>query len=111
MQGVTDLLAGPVLARREDLAQAFASALPFRHVAIDGFLAPDFAQGLLAQFPAFERGNALAEHGRPGDKATVERIRALGDRFQQLDDLVRSREFLDWLGEVTGIPGLVYDPA
>ena len=111
MQALTGLIDDAVLHQRSALAHAFANAQPFRHVAIDGFLAPDFAQGLLAQFPAFERGNALAEHGRPGDKATVERIRALGDRFQQLDDLVRSREFLEWLGEVTGIPGLLYDPA
>jgi hypothetical protein len=110
MQSSNGLIADPVLARRAALAQDFAAARPFRHVAIDGFLAPDFAQGLLDQFPAFGRGNALAEHGRPGDKSTVERIRALGDRFVQLDDLVRSRGFLDWLGEVTGIPGLLYDP-
>lgn len=104
------LIAESVLARRDSLAEAFATAQPFRHVAIDGFLDEGFAQGLLAQFPAFERGNTLAEHGRPGDKSTVERIRALGNHFEQLDDLVRSREFLDWLGHVTGIPGLLYDP-
>ena len=110
MHRLNGLIADPVLARRSALAQEFAAALPFRHVAIDGFLEPSFAQGLLDQFPAFERGNALAEHGRPGDKSTVERIRALGDRYVQLDDLVRSRGFLDWLGGVTGIPGLLYDP-
>lgn len=104
------LIADPVLARRSALAQEFAAARPFRHVAIDGFLDASFAQGLLDQFPAFERGNALAEHGRPGDKSTVERIRGLGSPYAQLDDLVRSREFLTWLGEVTGIPGLLYDP-
>lgn len=110
MQRLNGLIADPVLARRSALAQEFAAARPFRHVAIDGFLDASFAQGLLDQFPAFERGNALAEHGRPGDKSTVERIRALGDRYVQLDDLVCSRGFLDWLGEVTGIPGLLYDP-
>ena len=110
MHLMTGLIADPALAGRSALAQSFAAAQPFRHVAIDGFLAPEFAQGLLDQFPAFERGNALAEHGRPGDKSKVERIRALGDRYVQLDDLVRSRDFLDWLGEVTGIPGLLYDP-
>lgn len=110
MQSLTGLLAPSVLERSAALAQEFAAARPFRHVAVDGFLDEAFAQGLLAQFPAFERGNALAEHGRPGDKSTVERIRALGDRYAQLDDLVRSRGFLDWLGGVTGIPGLLYDP-
>lgn len=110
MQSLTGLLASSVLAQSAALAREFAAARPFRHVAIDGFLEEDFARGLLARFPAFERGNALAEHGRPGDKSTVERIRALGDRYAQLDDLVRSRGFLDWLGGVTGIPGLLYDP-
>lgn len=110
MQNMSGLIAGSVLARREGLAQAFAVARPFRHVAIDGFLEETFAQALLQQFPTFERGNALAEHGRSGDKSTVERIRALGSQYAQLDGVVRSPEFLAWLSEVTGIPGLLYDP-
>ncbi len=110
MQSLTGVLADSVLAQRTALSQQFAAAQPFRHVVIDGFLEAGFADQLLAQFPAFERGNYLAEHGRPGEKSTFERVRALGPAYARLDDLVRSKAFLDFLGQLTGLPGLLYDP-
>lgn len=99
-----------VSARTETLAAAFARREPFRHLVIDDFLDAGFAERLLAQFPAFERGNARNEAGKLGGKSTIERIRALGDAYSGLDDLVRTREFLDFVGAITGIPGLLYDP-
>ena len=88
----------------------FSNAAPFRHVVIDGFLTKSFADRLLAEFPAFERGNARNEAGELGSKSTVERIRELGASFVELDDLIQSPEFLHLLGELTGIEGLLYDP-
>jgi len=90
-------------------AAAFARRDPFRHVVIDDFLVPDHAAALLAQFPPFERGNARNEAGELGGKSTVERIRALGEPYARLDDLIRTPAFLDYLGRITGIPGLLYD--
>lgn len=111
MDGITrGLVAAPVIAARARHADAFASAQPFRHVVIDDFLEADFARQLLAEFPPFEKGNYLAEHGRPGEKSTFERVRALGPAYARLDDLVRSPEFLRLVGEITGLPGLLYDP-
>lgn len=110
MQTLTGLVADSVLARRTALAQEFAAAQPFRHVVVDGFLEPGFAGQLLAQFPAFEQGNYLAEHGRPGEKSTFERVRALGPAYERLDDLVRSPDFLGFLGDLVGLPDLIYDP-
>jgi hypothetical protein len=92
------------------LRQAFQSGQPFRHWVVDGFLTPAFAQDLLQQFPAFERGNARNEDGQLGGKSVVERIRELGPAYAALDDLVKSRDFLDWLSAATGIPDLRYDP-
>ncbi len=88
----------------------FAGRDPFRHVVIDDFLADAFAARLLAEFPAFERGNARNEAGELGQKSTVERIRDLGAAYTELDALVQSPGFLDYLGRVTGIEGLLYDP-
>lgn len=99
-----------VAAEHATLARAFADASPFRHVVIDDFFEPSFAQRLLAQFPGFEQGNFLSEDGRPGSKSTCERIRALGDGYAALDDMVRDEGFLRLLGDVTGIDGLCYDP-
>jgi len=99
-----------VLARGDALATAFARREPFRHLVVDDFLDAGFAQRLLAQFPAFERGNARNEAGELGGKSTIERIRALGDAYVELDDLIRTREFLDFVGVLTGIADLRYDP-
>jgi len=103
-------IAPSVLARTDALAAAFARREPFRHLVIDDFLDAGFAARLLEQFPAFERGNARNEAGEPGGKSTVERIRALGDAYVELDDLIRTRQFLDFVGAVTGIADLRYDP-
>lgn len=92
------------------LAASFRERDPFRHVVIDGFLAPEFCAQLLQQFPPFERGNARNEAGELGSKSTVEKIRGLGSAYTALDDLIRTREFLDLVGRITGIDGLLYDP-
>lgn len=99
-----------VLARTDALAAAFARREPFRHLVVDNFLDSGFAARLLEQFPAFERGNARNEAGELGGKSTIERIRALGDAYTELDDLIRTRAFLDFVGAVTGIADLRYDP-
>lgn len=91
-------------------AQQFARHEPFRHVVIDDFLDNAFAARLLAEFPAFEHGNALNEAGEPGGKSTVERIRDLGPAYVKLDDLIKSSDFLHLVGRLTGIEGLMYDP-
>lgn len=99
-----------VIADAERHAAAFARRDPFRHVVIENFFTPDYAASLLAQFPAFERGNARNEAGEIGGKSTVEHIRGLGEPWAALDDLVRSPDFLDLVGRITGIEGLLYDP-
>ncbi len=91
-------------------AAQFRNAQPFRHVVIDDFFAPDMAEALLEQFPAFEVGNARTENGDLGNKSTVEKIRDLGPAYSALDDVIQTREFLDAVGRITGIRNLLYDP-
>lgn len=92
------------------LAAAFQRRDPFRHAVIENFFDGAAAQQLLAQFPAFERGNARNEDGEIGNKSTVERIRELGPAYAALDDLVQSPAFLQRISQITGIPELRYDP-
>ena len=99
-----------VLASTAALTARFAAAKPFRHVVIDGFLKPDYIQALLSEFPAFERGNARNEAGELGRKSVVERIRALGPAFTQLDELIQTPAFLQLIGQITDIHELQYDP-
>lgn len=107
---LADCIAPRTLADTERHAAAFARREPFRHVVIDDFLRPDYAAALLAAFPPFERGNARNEAGELGGKSTIERIRGLGPQYATLDDLIRTRAFLDLVGRITGIPELLYDP-
>ncbi len=99
-----------VHARRGELREAFVAAQPFPHVVIDDFLDAAFARALLASFPAFERGNSVGDDGTPGGKSTVDRVRALGPAWRQLDDAIQDSAFLDAVAEMTGIDGLLYDP-
>ena len=105
-----DLIAPGHRARPTELQAGFEHAQPFRHLVLDGFLAPGLAAGLLDQFPSFDKGSAVAEDGSASLKSTVERIRDLGPAYARLDDLVRTRDFLDYVGAITGIPNLLYDP-
>jgi hypothetical protein len=99
-----------VASRLTDLARSYESAEPFRHIVIDDFLDEQFAGALLAQFPAFEKGNNLGDDGAPGKKSTFERISRLGAAYQALDSLIKGETFLEFIGRITGIDGLLYDP-
>ena len=57
--------------RDGDLAAEFRNADPFHHLVIENFVAPQACAMLLADFPAFERGNARNENGELGSKSTT----------------------------------------
>ncbi len=99
-----------ISADSEAIGARFQSAKPFRHVVLEPFLDADFLAQLMAEFPAFERGNARNEAGHVGAKSVVEQIKQLGPAFARLDALVQSPEFLSTLGRMTGIADLRYDP-
>ena len=99
-----------MLDEADRLGRQFASARPFRYVVIENFFDENFANTLLAEFPAFEQGNCIGDDGRVGGKSTVERIKALGPAFRALDEAIQSQEFLGLIGEICGIDDLLYDP-
>lgn len=94
----------------QSLAERFNNTSPFRHIVIDDFFAPAFCQSLLDDFPDFETKRARDENGNIGRKATFDNIRRLGPAYKTLDTVIQSPEFLQWLEQVTGIDGLIYDP-
>jgi hypothetical protein len=104
------IIAPQVLRDAHAHGHAFVKAEPFRHVVIDDFFAPAYLDRVDLEFPSFERGSALTENGDLGNKSTVEKIRDLGASFAALDDLIQSKDFLDLVGRLTGIDGLLYDP-
>lgn len=105
-----DWIDGSVRARVDELRASFLAAVPFRFVQIDGFLTPEFVARLIAEFPAFERGNNIGDDGRPGAKSTNAHLRDFGAAYRALDESIQSRAFLDFIGRLTGIDDLLYDP-
>lgn len=99
-----------VFDRARELASQFAHAQPFRHVEIDSFLEPVDCQRILDAFPKFSERHAMNEMGIIGNKAVRTDVGNLDAVFSQLDATVRSREFLDLVSTITGIPDLLYDP-
>jgi hypothetical protein len=98
------------LRRVDEFAQRFASALPFRHVEMTGFLRRDLCERLLAEFPRFEDRHALNEMGEVGGKAVRMDVRDVSAAYRELDAFLQTPEFLDYVSRVTGIPDLLYDP-
>lgn len=88
----------------------FDAARPFRHVVFEDFLEPELCRALIEEFPAFRAERALNEYGELGGKAVETELPKLGEAYARLDRLIRSPEFLTWLSQATGIPGLLYDP-
>lgn len=96
--------------RAANLHREFRSSEPFHFLTIDQFLDPDFAKQLLAEFPAFDNAHAFNERGERGRKAVVTELAKIGPAYSRFDQMIRSREFLDFVSRITGIPSLLYDP-
>ena len=107
---VLDLISPAVRERIDILGREFQSAKPFRHVVIDEFLSPEASRQLMAEFPAFDREHARNELGEVGGKAVFTNLPQLGPAYGRLDAMLRSREFLSLVGQITSIPDLLYDP-
>lgn len=103
-------LSAETLAATPQWRTQFAQAKPFRHVVIDNFLTEPVLAALIKDFPAFNPALARNENGEIGLKAVNERISALGPGYAELDRLLQSREWLYWIGQVSGISDLRYDP-
>jgi hypothetical protein len=94
------------------LRDTFLSGWPFKHVVIEDFFAPPFAERLLAEFPAFNAKLATNEiYGGVWGKAVNTKISGISQAYAELYELIFSREFLDLTGEISGIPNLLADPA
>jgi hypothetical protein len=64
----------------------------------------------MMEFPAFDATRAINERGETGRKAVVSEPASLGPAYARFDQMIRSHEFLELIGKITGIPKLLYDP-
>ena len=99
-----------VLRNGEAYARRFASAQPFHYVEFDDFLEAVTCQRLLDEFPRFEQRYAMNEWGEPGGKAVRMDVRSVSETYRDLDRYLQTRECLDFVSSITGIPDLLYDP-
>ena len=100
------------LIRAPSYSESFQRAQPFRHVLMDSFFEAGFAERLLGSFPPFDPAQAKNEiYGGVWGKATNPKIGAIAPVYRELYEVIESRTFLDWIGEITGISGLLFEPA
>jgi hypothetical protein len=100
----------PVRAR---LCEQFMRADPFPWLVLDEFLRPQFVAELCRGFPPKDRDYdryCLADDGTVGTDYANATLEVFPPAFQELDRLLRGDAFLRFLGEITGIDGLLDDP-
>ena len=90
--------------------EAFLHADPFKHVMIENFFEPAFAERLLADFPSFDTRLAKNEMGKVGGKAVQMNIRTISPVYEELYAVIGGRPFLDFVSRLSAIPDLILDP-
>ena len=97
---------------REAVRRRFLSAEPFPHLCIDNFLDAEFAERIAQSFPSLDEARKI---GREFTAINERRKIQITDasRFApavaQLNDLLASAEFLDFISYVTEIPKVLAD--
>lgn len=97
---------------REALRAQFRSAQPFPFIAIEEFLEPEFAQACAAAVPTFEESRKLGrEFSAVNEKRKVQITdsKLFPDPIAKLHETLCSKEWLDDLAYITGIPNLLAD--
>ena len=103
-------VASEIVRNADSYRDAFVHGDPFKHVVIEGFFEPSFAERLLADFPSFNPRLATNELGMTARKAVNTNIREISPVYQQLYEAIGSKPFLDLVSRISGIPGLILDP-
>jgi Rps23 Pro-64 3,4-dihydroxylase Tpa1-like proline 4-hydroxylase len=87
------------------LKQDYLTAQPYKHVVIDNFLNPDFADILCDRFPLLSQMKTHYK-GLNENKAEDANFQAYDEAFRQLKAEYRSPEFIKFLEDLTDIKGL-----
>lgn len=102
------------LDRLRDIARrhhdGFARAAPFPHAVIEDFLRPEVAAGLVDEF-ATTTGDWIFYHHVNERKRGFNDVARMGPVARQVVEDLNDGVFLEVLGTLTGIPGLLADPA
>jgi hypothetical protein len=100
--------------RVDELGSAYRRAQPFPHIVVDGMFANDFLTAVLAEVPSpLSEPDALfrADVGRLQEhKFAFRDVTRFGPRSKELLSALNGKPFLEFLGALTGIEGLIPDP-
>lgn len=90
-------------------AEAYASARPFPHIMIDGFLPDDLIDQVVSEFPQLS-SMQVKTNVKTGNKGSSADELQWGQTIRQIMGWLNSAAFLKGLATLTGIEGLLSDP-
>lgn len=97
-------------ARITDLAPKYQQNLPVPHIFLGEFLNANAAAALEAEFPPPDSDAWTHYQHQNENKHGMTKRELFPPLLGRAADALNSPEFLDWLSELTGIPGLLADP-
>jgi Rps23 Pro-64 3,4-dihydroxylase Tpa1-like proline 4-hydroxylase len=106
---VSELVSQEVLASVPDLAVAYRTASPFRHLVIDNFLFKDVADFLAQQFPKMENMPTVFKEPM-SYKGQLSGVHQKWPQFSDIFNCMQSVEFRNLISQISGIQNLIEDP-
>ena len=88
----------------------YEAARPFPHAILDGLVPDDVLSAVLDEFPTPDEDGWWRFDDRRERKLAVHDRTRMGPHTRRLFDELNSAVMVDYLGALTGIPGLVPDP-
>lgn len=92
------------------LGECFRQAQPFKHLVVEGLFSPRLLECILAEFESVNRGDWERYDNRNERKLGTKPSARLGPASQLYFDTIYSKRFVDFMGRVSGIDGLITDP-
>src|SRR5713226_5052094 len=93
------------------LAQKYQNNDPVPHLLLTGFLDPQVAQAIAEEFPT-PNTHAWTQYKHQNEnKQGMTKRELFPPHLGEVADGLNSLEFVAWLAELTGIPGLMADPS
>jgi len=96
--------------RLRALAKQYAGNSPCPHILLENFLDPDIAQAMAKEFPE-PSGDAWTQYKHVNEnKLGLPKRDLFPPAIRAVTDELNSPEFVAWVSELSGIPGLIADP-
>jgi len=93
-----------------DHAQAYRTADPYPHVVLDGLFDPELLTEALVEFESMDRSTWHHTVRETERKYSTEDFLHMGPVCRQILSQLNAAPFLEFLGQLTGIEGLIADP-